>query len=39
MPKAVDWAERVDTIDYEIISGIRGRAQRRYVNDPSEEAK
>ncbi|WP_344784874.1 alanine racemase [Gordonia caeni] len=31
VPKAVDWAETIGTIDYEIVSGIRGRAQRRYV--------
>lgn len=31
VPKAVDWAETIGTIDYEIVSGIRGRAQRRYI--------
>lgn len=39
VPKAVDWADSVDTIDYEIISGIHGRAQRRYVGDPGGEVR
>ncbi|SIR79446.1 alanine racemase [Williamsia sterculiae] len=30
-PTALDWARMVGTIDYEIVSGIRGRRVRRYV--------
>lgn len=33
VPTATDWADTIGTIDYEIVSGIRGRAQRRYVGD------
>ncbi|MBJ7290650.1 alanine racemase [Williamsia sp.] len=29
---AKEWAATIGTIDYEIVSGIRGRAQRTYVN-------
>lgn len=29
-PTAQDWARTLDTIDYEIITGVRGRAVRRY---------
>lgn len=38
VPRAVEWAETIGTIDYEIISGIRGRAQRRYVGGQTGEA-
>ncbi|MGY4711660.1 alanine racemase [Mycolicibacterium sp. CBM1] len=31
-PRAQDWARDAQTIDYEIVSGIRGRAVRRYVS-------
>ncbi|GAB2640001.1 alanine racemase [Gordonia jinhuaensis] len=31
---ALDWANASDTIDYEIISGIRGRRVRTYIDDP-----
>jgi alanine racemase len=34
-PTALEWAESIGTIDYEIVSGIRGRAIRIYVNDPA----
>ncbi|GAC69901.1 alanine racemase [Gordonia soli] len=30
-PTARDWAEAVDTIDYEIVSGVGGRVVRQYV--------
>lgn len=33
-PTALEWAEAIGTIDYEIISGIRGRAVRTYVTAP-----
>ena len=31
VPTADTWAETIGTIDYEIVSGIRGRAVRRYL--------
>ncbi|MGZ8179212.1 alanine racemase [Williamsia sp. SKLECPSW1] len=31
-PTATEWADTIGTIDYEIVSGIRGRAVRRYVD-------
>lgn len=31
-PTATDWADTIGTIDYEIVSGIRGRAVRRHVD-------
>ncbi|AQT79270.1 alanine racemase [Mycolicibacterium litorale] len=31
-PTAADWARGAGTIDYEIVSGIRGRTARRYVS-------
>jgi alanine racemase len=30
-PTALDWARAASTIDYEILTGIRGRRVRRYV--------
>lgn len=33
-PTALDWAESIGTIDYEIVSGIRGRAVRTYSEAP-----
>ncbi len=33
-PTALEWAEAIGTIDYEIVSGIRGRAVRTYVSGP-----
>jgi alanine racemase len=30
-PTAADWAELTGTIDYEILTGIRGRTERRYL--------
>lgn len=30
---AADWAEKVGTIDYEILTGVRGRAVRTYTGD------
>ncbi|MGK9270246.1 alanine racemase [Williamsia muralis] len=34
-PTALEWAEAIGTIDYEIVSGIRGRAVRTYVGAPA----
>ncbi|MEH3156413.1 MAG: alanine racemase [Gordonia paraffinivorans] len=31
-PTATEWADTIGTIDYEIVSGIRGRAVRRHVD-------
>ncbi|WP_167099670.1 alanine racemase [Mycobacterium sp. DL592] len=31
-PTAQDWARHAETIDYEILSGVRGRTVRRYVS-------
>jgi alanine racemase len=32
---AAEWAERLDTISYEIVCGISARVPRRYVGGPS----
>lgn len=32
-PTAAEWAELLDTIHYEIVTGIRGRVERRYVRE------
>ncbi|GAC56611.1 alanine racemase [Gordonia hirsuta DSM 44140 = NBRC 16056] len=32
--RAVDWAQTIGTIDYEIITGIGGRTERRYLGAP-----
>ncbi|WP_454162576.1 alanine racemase [Gordonia iterans] len=39
VPTAADWAAAIGTIDYEIVSGVRGRAVRRYVGDGADEAE
>ncbi len=36
-PTAKDWADAVGTIDYEIVSGVRGRVERRYVGASTGE--
>ncbi|ORM25887.1 alanine racemase [Williamsia sp. 1135] len=33
-PTALDWAEAIGSIDYEIVSGIRGRTIRTYSSEP-----
>ncbi|MFT4088973.1 MAG: alanine racemase [Gordonia sp. (in: high G+C Gram-positive bacteria)] len=33
VPTATDWADEIGTIDYEIVTGIRGRVVRRYVGE------
>jgi alanine racemase len=33
-PTALEWAEAIGTIDYEIVSGIRGRTVRTHVGSP-----
>ncbi len=38
-PTALDWARCAGTIDYEILSGIRGRTVRRYVSCPSVRSR
>ncbi|MFT3663215.1 MAG: alanine racemase [Gordonia sp. (in: high G+C Gram-positive bacteria)] len=38
VPTATEWAATIDTIDYEIFTGIRGRARRRYVGGAAENA-
>jgi alanine racemase len=37
-PTALEWAETIGTIDYEIVTGIRGRTVRTYVNNPASVA-
>ena len=34
-PTALDWARLCGTIDYEILTGVRGRRIRRYVKAPA----
>lgn len=34
-PVAQDWADLLDTIHYEVVTGIGGRARRRYIESPS----
>lgn len=38
-PIAREWADRIGTIDYEIISGIGARAHRRYVGSAAPETR
>ena len=35
-PTAQDWAEALDTINYEIVTRVGGRFSRRYVNQETE---
>ncbi len=36
---ATDWADAIGTIDYEIVTGVRGRAQRRYTGAAGRTAR
>jgi len=38
VPSATDWAEEIGTIDYEIVSGVGGRARRVYVGTAGRSA-
>jgi alanine racemase len=37
-PHAQDWADALDTIGYEVVTGVRGRVRRRFVGTRSGEA-
>ncbi len=38
-PTAKEWAATIGTIDYEIVSGIRGRVVRRYVDAAGDDVE
>jgi alanine racemase len=37
-PTALEWARLTDTVDYEIVTGVRGRTVRRYVSSAGHPA-